>query len=92
MTTKKDVIQTENISTRKTRTWTRSHATTSRQILERNICNMYTKEEIIRLLLSARNILHKQEKGQELTSFDITLAHDQIDIALDAMIQDRVKY
>lgn len=53
---------------------------------------MYTKEEIIRLLLSARNILHKQEKGQELTSFDITLAHDQIDIALDAMIQDRVKY
>lgn len=52
---------------------------------------MYTKEEIIKLLLSARNILHKQEIGQEVTNLDITLAHDQIDIVLDAIIQNRVK-
>ena len=51
---------------------------------------MYSKEEIIRLLLSARNILHKQENGQEVTSLDITLAHDQIDMVLDAIIQKKV--
>ena len=51
---------------------------------------MYAKEEIIRLLLSARNILHKQENGQEVTSLDITLAHDQIDMVLDALIQKNV--
>lgn len=50
---------------------------------------MYAKEEIIRLLLSARNILHKQENGQEVTSLDITLAHDQIDMVLDAIIQKK---
>lgn len=51
---------------------------------------MYSKEEIIRLLLSARNILHKQENNQEVTSLDITLAHDQIDMVLDAIIQKKV--
>jgi hypothetical protein len=34
---KRIVFQTESISTRKTRTWIKSHATTSRQISERNI-------------------------------------------------------
>lgn len=51
---------------------------------------MYTKEEIIELLRSARNILHKQENDQEVTSLDITLAHDQIDMVLDAMIQENL--
>lgn len=51
---------------------------------------MYTKEEIIELLRSARNILHKQENHQEITSLDITLAHDQIDMVLDAMIQENL--
>lgn len=51
---------------------------------------MYTKEEIIELLRSARNILHKQENDQEVTSLDITLAHDQIDIVLDAMIRENL--
>lgn len=51
---------------------------------------MYTKEEIIELLRSARNILHKQEIGQEVTSLGITLAHDQIDMVLDALIQKNV--
>lgn len=51
---------------------------------------MYTKEEIMELLRSARNILHKQENGQEVTNLDITLAHDQIDIVLDAIIQKNV--
>ena len=51
---------------------------------------MYTKEEIIELLHSARNILHKQEIGQEVTSLGITLAHDQIDMVLDALIQKNV--
>lgn len=46
----------------------------------------FTKEEIIGMLISAKNILHKQEIGQEVTSLDITLAHDQIDMVLDAMI------
>lgn len=43
---------------------------------------------IIELLLSARNILHKQENGQEVTSLDITLAHDKIDMVLDAITLD----
>ena len=51
---------------------------------------MYTKEEIIELLRSVRNILHKQETGQEVTSLGITLAHDQIDMVLDALIQKNV--
>lgn len=51
---------------------------------------MYTKEEIIELLRSARKILHKQEIGQEVTSLEITLAHDQIDMVLDALIQKNV--
>ena len=51
---------------------------------------MYTKEEIIELLHSVRNILHKQEIGQEVTSLGITLAHDQIDMVLDALIQKNV--
>ena len=51
---------------------------------------MYTKEEIIETLRSARNILHKQEIGQEVTSLDITLAHDQIDMVRDALIQKNV--
>lgn len=51
---------------------------------------MYTKEEIIELLRSVRNILHKQEIGQEVISLDITLAHDQIDMVLDALIQKNV--
>lgn len=51
---------------------------------------MHTKEEIIELLRSVRNILHKQEIGQEVTSLGITLAHDQIDMVLDALIQKNV--
>ncbi len=51
---------------------------------------MYTKEEIKELLWSARNILHKQENGQEVTSLDITLAHDKIDMVLDAIIQENL--
>ena len=45
-----------------------------------------SKEEIIGLLISAKNILHKQETGQEVTSFDITKAHDYIEIALDNLV------
>ena len=51
---------------------------------------MYAKEEIIETLRSVRNILHKQEIGQEVTSLGITLAHDQIDMVLDALIQKNV--
>lgn len=51
---------------------------------------MYIKEEIIETLRSARNMLHKQEIGQEVTSLDITLAHDQIDMVLEALIQKNV--
>ena len=36
--------------------------------------------------MEARNLLHKQENGEEVTSTDITLAHDKIDIAVDSMI------
>ena len=87
---KRIVFQTESISARKTRTWIRSHVTTSKQILGKNICNMYTKKEIIELLRSARNILHKNEVGQEVSNLDIVRAHDQIDIVLDAMIQENL--
>ena len=51
---------------------------------------MYSKKEIIELLVSARNILHKQAEGKEVTSYDITNAHDRIDIALDAIVMGNI--
>ena len=51
---------------------------------------MYTKKEIIELLRSARNILHKIEVGQEVSNLDIVIAHDQIDMVLDAMVQENL--
>jgi len=48
---------------------------------------MYTKQEIIDGLLHARNLLHKQEEGKEVTSLDIILAHDNINIIIDALVQ-----
>jgi len=49
-----------------------------------------SKEEIIGLLISAKNILHKQETGREVTSFDIRKAHDYIEIALDNLVFSEV--
>ena len=50
----------------------------------------YTKDEIIDLLLTARNILHRQEVGKDVTPYGITDAHDRIDIVLDAIIMGNV--
>lgn len=50
----------------------------------------YTKNEILDLLLNARNLLHKQEVGEEVESYDITMAHDCIDIVIDAFILKNV--
>lgn len=42
----------------------------------------------IELLCKARNILHKQENGQKLTSNEIVIAHDYVDMVLDAMVAE----
>ena len=51
---------------------------------------MYTRRDLISLLIDARNKLHKQELGEDVTSLDITLAHDQIDIVIDALVSNNV--
>lgn len=40
----------------------------------------------IELLLKARHLLHKQEKGEKVTGNDIILAHDYVDMVLDAIV------
>ena len=54
------------------------------------IMEKYTKDELLDLLLGARNILHKQEVGEEVSVYDITDAHDRIDIVIDAIIMENV--
>ena len=51
---------------------------------------MYTKREALDLLLEARNLLHKQENGETVTSLDITLAHDCVDMVIDAIVQNNI--
>lgn len=51
---------------------------------------MYDKRETLDLLLKARNLLHKQENGETVTKLDITLAHDCVDMVIDAIVQDNV--
>ena len=51
---------------------------------------MNTRERID-LLLKARNLLHKQENGEQLTSNDIVFAHDYIDMVVDDMVAERFK-
>ena len=46
------------------------------------------KQKRIELLLKARNILHKQENGQKLTSNEIVVAHDYVDMVIDDMIAE----
>ena len=45
-----------------------------------------TPKEKITLLLKAKKLLSKQAKGEELTSIDIALAHDYIDMVIDDMV------
>jgi uncharacterized protein YeeX (DUF496 family) len=40
----------------------------------------------IELLLKARHLLHKQENGESVTGNDIILAHDYVDMVLDAIV------
>jgi len=40
----------------------------------------------IELLLKARHLLHKQENGQKLTGNEIVIAHDYVDMVLDAIV------
>ena len=40
----------------------------------------------IELLLKARHLLHKQENGEKVTGNDIILAHDYVDMVLDAIV------
>lgn len=42
----------------------------------------------IELLTKARNLLHKQENGEEVTNLDITLAHDLVDMVLDDIVAE----
>ena len=47
-----------------------------------------TTTEKINNLLKARNLLHAQEEGKEVTSLDITMAHDIIDIVVDDLVDE----
>ena len=42
----------------------------------------------IELLLKARHLLHKQENGEKVSSNDIILAHDYVDMVLDALVSE----
>lgn len=46
------------------------------------------KEKKLKLLLKARNILHKQESGGTLTGNEIVAAHDYVDMVIDDMTQE----
>lgn len=50
-----------------------------------------TTREKISLLLKARNLLHKQENGEELTSNDIVMAHDYVDMVIDDLVDEHFK-
>lgn len=47
-----------------------------------------TFQERIILLLKAKNLLNKQANGEELTSIDVTLAHDYVDMVIDDMVSE----
>lgn len=50
-----------------------------------------TNKQLIELLSKARNLLHKQENGKTVTSLDIILAHDCIDMVLDELISQQAE-
>lgn len=45
-----------------------------------------TTQEKITLLLKAKRLLNKQAKGESLTSIDVALAHDYVDMVIDDMV------
>ena len=45
-----------------------------------------TTEEMISLLLKARNLLHQQDEGEEVSKLDITFAHDYVDTVIDELV------
>lgn len=45
-----------------------------------------TPQERITLLINAKSLLNKQAKGEELTSIDVALAHDYVDMVIDDMV------
>ncbi len=47
-----------------------------------------TRRDKIQKLLEARNILHKKEEGKEILDYEIIIAHDIIDMVVDAMIDE----
>ena len=47
-----------------------------------------TPQEKITLLLKAKKLLNKQAKGEELTSIDVTLAHDYVDMVINDMVDE----
>lgn len=49
---------------------------------------MYTKKQIIDLLIETRNILNKENIG----NLDKTLAHDRIDIVIDNIVADNIDW
>jgi len=41
---------------------------------------------MISLLLKARNLLHQQDEGKEVSKLDITFAHDYVDMVIDELV------
>ena len=50
-----------------------------------------TPQERITLLLKVKKLLSKQAKGKELTSIDIALAHDYVNMVIDDMVFEEFK-
>jgi uncharacterized protein YeeX (DUF496 family) len=51
-----------------------------------NSSEIMNNQRKIELLLKARHLLHKQENGESVTGNDIILAHDYVDMVLDAIV------
>ncbi len=45
-----------------------------------------TPQEKITLLLKAKKLLNKPANGESLTSIDVALAHDYVDMVIDDMV------
>lgn len=45
-----------------------------------------TSQEKIILLLKVKKLLNKPDNGEELTSIDVALAHDYVDMVIDDMV------
>ena len=51
---------------------------------------MYTKRDILNLLIKSRSIISRIRNGEKVDSIEITLAYDCIDMIADEIVLDNV--